>query len=133
MEKYWKQQWHIYERRNIINKHRKRKRELLSKRWRDERHTQTHGSFTQTIQQSQMSFSIRREYMYVKTRYIQCHLYRVFTYIYWLRMWLLKCFSGASMCVCAFHPEISSFFLVNVPSFFSYVSCGLLWIINQFY
>ena len=42
----------------------KKKEETLTekmKRSLDERHTQTHGELTETFQQSQMSFSIRRD------------------------------------------------------------------------
>ena len=38
------------------------------KRSPDERHTQTHRSLTDTFQQSQISFSIRRQQMYVNTQ-----------------------------------------------------------------
>ena len=34
----------------------------------DKRHTQTHGNLIEMFQQLQMSFSIRREEMYVNTR-----------------------------------------------------------------
>ena len=38
------------------------------KRSPNERHTQTHGRLIETFRKSQMSLSIRREYMYMNTR-----------------------------------------------------------------
>ena len=49
----------------LTQKNRKRKRKLLTKNEElDKRHTQTYGSLIETFWRSQLSFSIRREYMY---------------------------------------------------------------------
>ena len=114
-----------------ITKNRKRKRKPLPRKMKrspDESYMWTHGRLTDTFQQLHMSFSIRIDLMYAKW----LHLYCVFTYIYSLLIKKDIC-DGRKVSVklpvltCAFHPEISSYFLC-----FFYLSLLLWWKTNIF-
>ena len=55
---------------------RERKGKTLTKNWKDHQRKgthKTHGDLIKIFWWSQMSFSIRREWMYVNTRQIWCH------------------------------------------------------------